>query len=229
MTPSTVAPVRTVADQVCDRLRSELLAGAHPVGNALREEQLATRFGVSRHPIRKALQKLALEGLLSAKPNCGVVVAPSQLEHVQGLLTPLRVQLELYALERAFSKLDDVHRAGWHDIIRAMERAAGEGDSQGLLDQDAAFHQWLLLVAGLDEMIPVWQAVYGRMRDFHRQGIESHGDLRVVPFVHRRLLESLYGGSLEQARSDWHSHLENSRFNAQAGAAWRRRQGKNPK
>ncbi len=69
---------RTVADQVSDRLRSELLAGIYPIGRPLREQELAEHFGVSRHPIRKALQKLTLEGLLSAKPNCGVVVAASQ-------------------------------------------------------------------------------------------------------------------------------------------------------
>ena len=74
--------VRTIADQVCDLLRSELLAGGYEAGSAMREEELAARFGVSRHPIRKALQKLSLEGLLTAKPNRGVVVAASQKEHV---------------------------------------------------------------------------------------------------------------------------------------------------
>ncbi len=60
---------RTVADQISDRLRSELLAGTYPIGRPLREQELAEHFGVSRHPIRKALQKLTLEGLLSARPN----------------------------------------------------------------------------------------------------------------------------------------------------------------
>ncbi len=74
--------VKTVADQVCDLLRSELLSGSHIAGSAMREEELATRFGVSRHPIRKALQRLSLEGLLTSKPNRGVFVAASQKEHV---------------------------------------------------------------------------------------------------------------------------------------------------
>lgn len=48
--------VKTVAEQVCDRLRSLLMAGIYEVGKPLREEELAARFGVSRHPIRKALK-----------------------------------------------------------------------------------------------------------------------------------------------------------------------------
>ena len=101
MTATLETPVRTIADQVCDLLRSELLAGTHFSGSAMREEELAARFGVSRHPVRKALQKLALEGLLNAKPNRGMVVAAALTEHVQGLLTPLLFQIELYALTKS--------------------------------------------------------------------------------------------------------------------------------
>jgi len=101
----------TIAEQVGDALRAELLAGEHGAGTPLREEELATRFGVSRHPIRKVLQQLTLEGLLTSKANCGVVVADSTAEHVQGLLTPMRQQLELYALGLALQKLTPALRA----------------------------------------------------------------------------------------------------------------------
>ena len=84
---------------------------AEQVGDALRAELLATRFGVSRHPIRKVLQQLTLEGLLSSKANCGVIVADCTAEHVQGLLTPMRQQLELYALGLALQKLTPALRA----------------------------------------------------------------------------------------------------------------------
>jgi len=217
-------PIRTVAGQVCDRLRSELLAGTHPAGTSLREEDMATRFGVSRHPVRKALHQLSLEGLLHAKPNCGAVVADSQLEHVEGLLTPLRVQLELYALELAFPKLTDEHRKEWQLILRRMERACEDRDAQAILDQDVALHQKVMIVAGLEGMIPIWQSIYGRMRDYHRQGNANLDNLRIIAFVHKRLVESLFSGDLLQASSDWKSHLENGEFNTRAMAAWRRLQ-----
>ena len=213
---------RTVADQIGDRLRSELLAGAYPIGKPLREEELARHFGVSRHPIRKALQKLTLEGLLNARPNCGVVVAASQGEHVEGLLTPMRKQLELYALQLAFPKLSDAHRREWQAILRAMQRAGEDQNAQELLDHDATFHQQLLVAAGLEEMIPVWQGIYARMRDYHQQGIRQHVDLRVSAYIHKRLAESLFGGDLQRARIDWESHLENGDFNRRARISWQR-------
>ena len=224
MTAMVDTPVKTITDQVCDRLRSELLAGGHSAGTALREEELATRFGVSRHPIRKVLQQLTLEGLLHAKPNCGAVVADSQLEHVEGLLTPMRVQLELYALRRVFPVLEAAHRMEWQSILRRMERACEEQDVQAILDQDVAFHQRLLVVSGLEEMIPVWQSIYGRMRDYHRHGNETLDDLRCIAYGHQKLIDSLFGGDLDRASADWKSHLENGEFNHKARQAWQRQQ-----
>lgn len=222
MTVTLETPLRTIADQVCDLLRSELLAGNHFSGSAMREEELAARFGVSRHPVRKALQKLALEGLLNAKPNRGMVVATALTEHVQGLLTPLRCQLELYALTHAAEKLNEDHRHSWQAIIRRMERAGEDQNAQEVLDQDMAFHQQLLIVAGLEDMLPVWQGIYSRMRDYHRVGNSKLADLRFVAFAHRLLLNSLFSGRLSKARADWESHLTNGDFNKRALASWQR-------
>ncbi len=214
--------IKTVADQVCDLLRSELLSGTYAAGSAMREEELATRFGVSRHPIRKALQKLSLEGLLTSKPNRGVFVAASQKEHVKGLLTPMRKQLELYALDLAAPKLNDDHHRSWEQLLRKMERAGEDQNPQEVLDLDAAFHQHLLVVAGLEEMLPVWQGIYSRMRDYHQEGNAQLSDLRFVAFAHSLLIDSLFGGKLAKARSDWESHLDNGEFNKRAMASWLR-------
>lgn len=221
--------VRTVAEQVCDRLRSELLAGQHAPESPLREEEVAERFGVSRHPIRKVFQKLTLEGLLTAKANCGVVVAKPPVEHVEGLLTPLRVQLELYALKLAFPRLNADDRKAWEAIVRRMEHACEDRDAQAVLDHDAAFHQQLLRIAELESMLPLWQAIYGRMRDHHRLGNARHEDMRPIAYGHRRLIDSLFCGDLPKAAADWQSHLENGAFNIQTLKLWESEQSRRPK
>ena len=198
----------TIAEQVVDALRAELLAGEHDAGTPLREEELATRFGVSRHPIRKVLQQLTLEGLLTCKANCGVVVADSTAEHVQGLLTPMRQQLELYALGLALQKLTPALRAEWERVLTKMRHAAEDQNQQEVLRQDTAFHQLILTAAKLDELLPVWQGIYCRMRDYHAQSSSKLSDLRVVAFVHERLLESFFSKDEEQAFGDLNSHLE---------------------
>ena len=214
----------TIAEQVGDALRAELLAGEHGAGTPLREEELATRFGVSRHPIRKVLQQLTLEGLLTSKANCGVVVADSTAEHVQGLLTPMRQQLERYALRLALPKLAAADRTVWDRVLTKMRHAADDQNQQEVLRQDAAFHQLILTTAELDEFLPLWQGIYCRMREYHAQGNSILKDLHVVAFVHERLLESFFSGDEEQAVADLNSHLENGEFNLKVKQAWQRQQ-----
>lgn len=215
---------RTIAEQVGDALRAELLAGEHVAGTPLREEELAIRFGVSRHPVRKVLQQLTLEGLLKSKPNCGVVVAESASAHIPGLLTPMRRQLELYALRLALPKLTATHRVEWDRVLTRMRHAADDQNQQDVQRQDVAFHQLILTVAGLEEFQPVWQGIYCRMRDYHAHGNSKLDDLRVVAFVHERLLESFFSGNHEQALTDLESHLENGEFNQKMKQAWQRQQ-----
>ena len=186
----------------------------------MRETELAARFGVSRHPIRKALQTLTSEGLLQYKPNCGVVVATTSQAHVHGLLTPMRKQMELYALQLAFPNLAK-YRKRWDAIVLSMNRAGEDQDEQASLDCDAMFHQLILVSAGMDEMIPLWQSIFGRMRDYHEQVNAKQRDLRCVAFVHETLLQSLFSGDLRKASEDLLSHIEGSEFHEKTTQAWK--------
>ncbi len=223
MTASAVV-VKTISEQITEQLRQEILAGEFLPGSPLRECELAERYQVSRHPIRKVLQQLTLEGLLKSKSNCGVVVAESASEHVPGLLTPMRKQLELYALRLALPRVTAIHRAEWDRVLTRMRHAADDQNHQEVLRQDAVFHQMILTAAGLDEFLPVWQGVYSRMRDHHALGNSKLNDLSVVVFVHERLLESIFSRDIEQAVADLDSHLENGEFNHKMKQAWQRQQ-----
>jgi GntR family transcriptional regulator, rspAB operon transcriptional repressor len=214
--------VRTMADQIAEKLRQAVLAGEFPPGHPLREDDLAEQFGVSRHPIRKVLQQLTLEGLLSSRPNCGVTVAADASAHVAGVLTPMRQQLELYALRLAGAKRLKEAEPEWRAILRHMTRAAEDRDEHAILSLDAEFHQLLLSAAGIPDFIPLWLAIYGRMRGHHRLSNRQVDDFRVIPFVHQELLASLLSNDVEQSARDLHSHLENGKFNQMAKAAWKR-------
>ncbi len=224
MAPSLVA--KSISEQITDRLRQEILAGEFQPGCPLRECELAERYQVSRHPVRKVLQQLTLEGLLVSKPNCGVSVAAETSEHVADLLTPLRVQLELYALRRISPEQLKNHLSGWEKVVRLMARAAEDKDEQTILSLDAEFHQRLLIAAGMEDFIPLWLAIYGRMRGHHRQSNRRLADLSYVPFVHERLLQSFLTKDIESSSKDLQSHLENTDFNRKAQAIWAKRKQK---
>ena len=59
-----------------EKLRSAILDGRLPAGIALRQQELATLFGVSRMPVREALRQLEAQSLLRVETHKGAVVAP---------------------------------------------------------------------------------------------------------------------------------------------------------
>ena len=90
---------RTIREQIAERIRSDVLSRRFEEGVSLREAALAQRFGVSRAPVRDALLQLTQEGLLVAKPNCGVRVGPKPDEAIQPLETIQRQAHELLSAQ----------------------------------------------------------------------------------------------------------------------------------
>ena len=79
-----------MSEQIASRIRTQVIANTIPEGTSLREQALAEEYGVSRAPIRDALLQLTAEGLLVAKPNCGVRVGPRIHQELQPLVVDLR-------------------------------------------------------------------------------------------------------------------------------------------
>lgn len=221
--PTIAAPVRNVSEQIAEQLRLELMAGAFQPGDSLREEALAERFGVSRHPIRKVLQQLVLDGFLIAKRNCGVRVAEPPGSHVRELLSPLRSQIETYALRLAFPKLKAEKFAGFEPILSRLRFACEQGDAAAILDRDVEFHKYLLEAAELQDVIPIWLSVVSRLRDFHATANQLLEDLLVVHFVHHALVEVFRRGDVERAAGALAEHIEDGQFNLETKQRFRRK------
>ena len=99
-----VLGVTTKADDIARALEDEIVSGAVPPGQVLRQEHVCERFGVSRTPVREALQRLEALGLVSAVPNRGVRVrsiSPAELR--EAFL--IRAELESLATAEAATRI----------------------------------------------------------------------------------------------------------------------------
>lgn len=115
---------RTLTEATADALRSRILEGAWPAGAPLRQEALAAEFGVSRIPLREALQRLEAEGLVELHPHRGAVVSPLPIEEAAELFE-LRAQLEGDLARRAVPRLtpaDDRAMAKFADAFALSVR-----------------------------------------------------------------------------------------------------------
>ncbi len=164
--------IRSTREQITDLLREDILCGRLDEGARLSEAKLAERFGVSRGPIREALAQLTQEGLLVAKPNCGVKVAPSAPDAINELIVPLRRTIETYALKSFFDDIAEADFRIWDDILHRLKRACIEKDVKGITLSDIAFHRAILVRAGQPDLLSIWQTMLARIRRHFQKSAE---------------------------------------------------------
>ncbi len=190
-----LAPVRTVREQVTDRLRQAILAGCFPAGQRLKETELASEMGVSRGPIRDALLQLTSEGALAYQPNCGVEVAPPAGDAVREVFVSVRRTIEASALRLAFPKLSSADLAAWGAIVERLRAACEAEDFPHVVEHDMAFHRWVVERSGEPDLLNVWLRIVMRLRLVYSR----HKSLKEVAPEHARVLKAVRRGDLQAA------------------------------
>lgn len=133
----------TAREQVYARLRDWIVDGALGPGEAIRDTELAKSLGVSRTPVREALQRLADEGLVETASSRWTRVAllePDRADELYGLVQ----RLESYAFELAGPRMEDQDLAYLEAANARLEAAIDRHDPRAALEADNDFHNvWI--------------------------------------------------------------------------------------
>lgn len=191
--------IKGLREQIVEQLRGDVLAGRLPEGSPLRETELSHRFGVSRGPIREALQELTHEGVLVAEPNCGVRVAPAAPDAVRELVVPIRRTIETYALHSFFDSIHEDDFAVWDEILRHLKTACQQRDYAAIAEQDIALHRSFLNRAGQADLLAIWLVIVARVRQHFRKNHLTYDDPLDIHAEHRELIDTFRRGDLEAA------------------------------
>ena len=141
-------------DVVFKNLRTAILRGDFQPGERLMENQLADRMGVSRTPIREAIRKLELEGLVVMVPRKGAEVANITEKDINDVLE-VRATLEGLAIRLACENMqpEDVDRLV--RVNREFMQAVADKDTDKVLEWDVAFHDIIFEASGNDKLIQI--------------------------------------------------------------------------
>jgi DNA-binding GntR family transcriptional regulator len=126
-------------NKIATALRREIESGSLSPGTVLKQELLAERFGVSRQPVRRALDRLLASGLLDRRPDRSLAVAGFTEEQASEL-AEIRAALESMALRASLPVLSD---ADLRKARRLNEDLVEEEDPAVLEELDVAFHRTL--------------------------------------------------------------------------------------
>ena len=127
-------------DVVFNTLRKAILKGELKPGERLMEIALAERLGVSRTPVREAMRKLELEGLVVMIPRRGAQVANITEKDLNDVLE-VRMALENLSIENACKKMTEEQLAELKKAAKVFEATMEDGNLVKLAEADVAFHE----------------------------------------------------------------------------------------
>lgn len=185
-------------------LRTAILSGRLPGGMPLRQEELATAFGVSRMPVREALRKLEAQALLDFIPHKGAVVTEISAADAADIYA-IRMALEPAVFERSIPHLasDDFQRA--EELIAEMDHEQDAG-LMGALNR--RFHMTLYGAAGCPKLIALTEShltVFDRYLRFH---LAANGPAHLSQNEHRAMLTAARNRDSVKAVEILRRHIE---------------------
>lgn len=194
---------QTVADRVADILREGIAKGALKAGTPLRQDELATRFGFSRMPIRDALRQLEAEGIVSIHPTRGAFVAQMDAAEISEIYA-IRELLEAEALRLSLPKLTDRQLA---DAASVLDQIDAEPDIALWGALNRAFHLALYGACGNARLLGLIEAQHNAA-DRYVRILLSNLDYRARSQAeHRKLLAACRRRDEEQALTWLAKHL----------------------
>ena len=190
-------------DVVFNTLRQAIITGEFAPGERLMEMALANRLGVSRTPVREAIRKLELEGLVVMIPRKGAEVARITEKDLRDVLE-VRCSLEELAAELAAERMDEEDKA-----LQEFEVAIESGDNAAIADSDMEFHDIIFDATGNPRLI---QIISNLREQFYRYRLEyvKDTDYHIVLLnEHKELVDAIESGKKEEARKIMKKHITN--------------------
>jgi DNA-binding GntR family transcriptional regulator len=179
----------------------ELLPGAR-----LSEQEIATRLGVSRQPVREALIRLANSRLIEIRPHRGTVVARiSAREMTEALF--VRQSVEIAVVARAAQSFDPWQRKRIASILLKQEEVAGKLDHAAFREHDEAFHIAVATGAGVGI---AWIAIADMKTHMDRvcnMTLQSEADMQRRVREHQAIMSAIDARDVAGAQQAMAKHL----------------------
>ncbi len=181
---SAPIPAHLARSVIEETLRNAILDGRLPCGTAMRQQELASLFGVSRMPVREALRQLEAQALLHVVTHKGAVVAPL-IEDNSAETYALRMLLESEALRLSIPLLTDADIAKADAFINALEQ---ERDYTEIGRLNRLFHMALYDKAPNKRLLTLVEHGLNEEERFLRFNLEAMGLGETSQEDHRELL-----------------------------------------
>ena len=195
-------------DVVFQTLRQAILKGELQPGERLMEIKLAERLGVSRTPIREAIRKLELEGLVVMVPRKGAAVANITEKDTKDVLE-VRRTLEMFAVEVACDRISGEQLEQLKKAAKDFEASKGSMDVIRIAETDMQFHEIIYEATQNERLVQMLNNLRENMYRYRIEYLKDSNYYDSLMSEHREILEAIEAGDKHRARACMESHINN--------------------
>ncbi|HIQ98813.1 MAG TPA: GntR family transcriptional regulator [Candidatus Scybalocola faecavium] len=205
MNANAYLPLR---DVVFNTLRDAILRGDLEPGERLMEIALANRLGVSRTPIREAIRKLELEGLVVMIPRRGAQVASITQKDLQDVLE-VRTSLEDLAVRLACERIRPEQVDQMKEALKNFEAALKGTDVTVIARADVDFHDVIFSSTGNARLVQILNNLREQMYRYRLEYLKDFSSHERLLQEHKELLAAIEGHDQENAARIIRTHIYN--------------------
>lgn len=198
----------TMSSMVTEQIRDAILSGAYPPGMQLNEKMVAESCGVSRGPVREAIQRLLQEGLLVSEPHRGVFVLELTKEALEDIFFA-RDAVEQAALRRiVHSGRRQELSVQLMQIVNAMREAAERAAWTEVATLDIRFHSELVNAAGSQRLSRLFATLVAEVGLCLSQLLGVYRGREELVEEHEEIAELIASGDEQQLLKTINHHLQ---------------------
>lgn len=198
-------PLREV---IFNSLREAIILGELKPGQRLMEVQLAEKMGVSRTPVREAIRKLELEGLVDMIPRKGAHVAELSIKDIMDVLE-VRASLDGLAASLASERITDDELKELKHINDQFASYIEKENLNGSIKKDVEFHDIIYRASRNDKLISILNNLREQVQRFRVIYIKDYSSPKNLIKEHGDILETLSNRDTDSARNSAKSHILN--------------------
>lgn len=193
-------------DKIINELEEMVLTGVFGVNGRLDEIRLAQHFGVSRTPVREALQKLAHSGLVEQLPRRGVFVRELQPTEIFDMFEVM-AEIEGLCGRLAAGRISDEAVQQLDALNKECHLAAEARDPDGYYAKNELFHDLIYRETGNSFLAEEASRLHRRLKPFRRMQLQLRGRMAESMQQHDQIVEAIANGDADLAAKLLYQHV----------------------
>ncbi len=198
---------RPLRELVFEQLRSSILNGSLKPGERLMEIDLAEKLGVSRTPIREAIRKLELEGLVVMEVRKGAYVADVSVKETLDILE-VRSVLEGLAASLAAKRVTKEELEEMQVTLESFNQAVKDDDMKRMIEQDTRFHNLIFKSTRNKKLIQIVNGLQELVLRFRITYFTEYKRATDMPAEHQLIYKAIANGDPIAAQKNGQYHID---------------------